>query len=79
MPPPNWSDPLPVLPVNNGDPPRILMQSDIGGSGTKRSSEPTCLPYRVTYGKEPLNPDAPVKTVSCPRHNFARLGRKIIS
>ena len=77
MPPPNWSDPLPVHTIK-GDPPRVsLPESDsLNGKGKKRDAIPICFPKVTTYGLPRYEPEIFPPKVVCPRGDFARLGKK---
>ena len=77
MAPPNWSDPLPYRPVNNGDPPKVPLPDDLGGKGKKKDRTPVCLPYLETYGK-PRDDSHVQERIGCTRNGMARLGRKIV-
>ena len=53
---PNWSDPLPVLPVNNGDPPKqgCTLEKTLPASGKRRATPHVVGP--IIYGRLPYDP-----------------------
>ena len=76
---PNWADKLPIIPVNNGHPPRVdqLPSNTLIRSGKRFNSTNACQPRLVSYGlpDQPNNLPIPEK---CKRGNFARLGKRLV-
>ena len=57
--PPYWSDPLPVMPVNNGDPPRTPLCCGGGVAtrkGARRRVATSSRATHVIYGKPRFEP-----------------------